>query len=76
MRELAKDLNFLSGTFATAQQTRLDIGHALFGARVNHGAPSSSLSRRALGIADYAFVLAATANAILQLFTSDLTDQA
>ena len=38
-KELVKDLTFLSGKFAGTQQIRLDIGHALFGARVEFGDP-------------------------------------
>ena len=38
-RNLGKDLAFLSGTLAGTQQIRLDIGHALFGARIELGDP-------------------------------------
>ena len=38
-RDLVKDLAFLSSTLAGTQQIRLDIGHALFGARVELGDP-------------------------------------
>ena len=38
-KDLVKDLTFLSGTVAGTQQIRLEIGHALFGARVEHGDP-------------------------------------
>ena len=36
---LVKDLSFISSTCAGTQQIRLDIGHALFGARVEYGDP-------------------------------------
>ena len=38
-RNLVKDLQFLSSTIPGTQQIRLDIGHALFGARVEFGDP-------------------------------------
>ena len=38
-KDLVKDLTYLSGTIEGAQQIRLDMGHALFGARVEFGDP-------------------------------------
>ena len=38
-RNLVKDLQFLASTIPGTQQIRLDIGHALFGARVEFGDP-------------------------------------
>ena len=52
-RDLVKDLTFLWGTVAGTQQIRLEIGHALFGARVEFGDPlflRISLSSRHSGM--------------------------
>ena len=38
-KNLVKDLSFLSSKIAGTQQIRLQIGHALFGARVEYGDP-------------------------------------
>ena len=38
-RDLVRDLTFLSSKVAGSQQIRLDIGHGLFGARVEYGDP-------------------------------------
>ncbi len=38
-RDLVRDMTFLSSTVAGTQQIRLEIGHALFGARVEFGDP-------------------------------------
>ena len=38
-KNLVKDLSFLGSTVAGTQQIRLDMGHALFGARVEFGDP-------------------------------------